>query len=309
MAKLEINIEGQRLQFFDNYSSSTQIDAIAGSISFSTFLDIETFGYKKITVLRNDVLVFTGEVIEKSIPNSIPPKPFVYKAESLPHILFESTLPVEAYPLQLEGSTLKDIVEYICSYFEITVLFDESASTEASTLYKESNIELDKTAGAIINDMVTQVGLILTHNADGNLVVTKQIEQSEIVLPRFTANNKSFDLRKFFHSYVALGQAPIGEDADIQAIANYDNIDSRRITTKIQDSGGVDTVEQKAIGMRADSLKSIKEGLTFNNFYCNVGDFITVGDDKLIINQIDYSFSSKGEMASIGVIDSNVYNR
>lgn len=309
MAKLEIIIDGKKLQFFDDYKSTSQIDSIAGNISFSTYFDIETFGYKNVKVLRNDVLVFTGEVVEKLIPNSIPPKPFIYKAESLPHILNESTLPVEAYPMQLEGSTLKDIVEYICSYFEITALFDQSASKEAATLYKESNIDLAKVAGQIINDLITQEGVILTHDADSNLVITKKIEQSEIVLPRFTSNNKSYDLRKFFNSYVALGQAPIGEDADIQAIAKYDNIDSRRITTKIQDSGGIDTIENKAIGMRADSLKSIKEGLTFNNFYCNVGDFITVGTEKLIINQIDYSFSSKGEVSSIGVIDSNVYNR
>jgi hypothetical protein len=309
MAKITLKVDGKELKYFDSFSFSTAIDAGCSSISFRSFMDIETFGYIKIEAYRNDVLIFTGEIINKTIPNSSPPQPFTYKAESLTHILFESTLPTDAYPLQLENSTLKDILEYICKFFEVTVLFDQSASSEASGTYKLADLGLGKTAGEIINDLVTQLGLILSHDSEGQLVITKKIEQSEITLPMYTTNDKSFDLKKFFHNYIALGQAPISDDADIQAIAVFDNIDTRRNTTQIQDSGGVDTVEKKAIGMRADSLKSIQQSLSFNNFFCNIGDFIMIDDLKLIVNQLDYSFNATGEVASISVIDANAYTR
>ena len=61
--------------------------------------------------------------------------------------------------------------------------------------------------------------------------------------------------------------------------------------------------------MRADSLKSIKQDLTFNNFFCNVGDFIIIGDLKLIINELNYSYNAKGEQSSVSLIDSKVYSR
>lgn len=309
MAKIKLKINGNEFRFFKNFTYSTQIDTISSSISFSSYENLETFGYVKVEAFRNDVLIFTGEIIDKDDSNSTPPKPRVYKAESLPHILFECTLPVDAYPLQLENSTLKDIVEFICGYFDVTVLFDQSASTEAGEAYKLSDLGLAKTAGEIINELVTNAGCILTHDSSGNLVITKSIEQEELILPRYTSNNKSFDLKKFFYNYIALGQAPIGEDADIQAIATFENIDIRRNTTKIQDSGGIESIENKARGMRADSLKAIKQGLEFNNFFCNVGDYVFIGNSKLIINSLSYSNSSKGEKASINIIDSQIYIR
>ena len=309
MTQLKIKVDNKELLYFDSFAYSTQIDAGAASVSFSSFIDFETFGYLDVQVFRNDVLIFTGEITNKVVPDGLPAKPFNYKCETKTHVLFESTLPTGAYPLQLENSTLKDIVEYICSFFDITVLFDQSTETEAKSAYKLADLGLGKTAGQLINDLITQQGLILSHNADGFLIITKSIEQSEITLPRYSDNNKSYDLKKFFHNYIALGQAPIGADADIQAIAKFTNIPENRNITKIQDSGGIGAIESKALGMRADSLKAIKQSLTFDNFFCNVGDFIILGDLKLIVNQLNYSFSSSGEKASISVIDSNIYTR
>ncbi len=309
MAKIQLKINGEILRFFDSFSYSTQLDAISSSLSFNSFLNIDAFDYANVEAYRNGVLIFTGEIISKSIPKETPPKPFNYKAESLTHILSESTLPTESYPLQLENSTLKDIVEYICSFFEITVIFDQSASEEAAGKYKLSDLGLGKTAAELINDLVTQVGLILTHDAYGQLVITKDVIQSEILLPRWTSNKKSFDLKKFFHNYIALGQAPIGEDNDIQAIASFTNIDERRNTTKIQDSGGIDTIEKKAEGMRVDSLKAIKQSLSFDQFFCNIGDFVYINNYKLIINQLNYSYNAGGEVSSISIVDSQIYER
>jgi hypothetical protein len=308
MPKIELKIEGKKLRFFNNFSFSDQIDTISGGVSFTTFQDFETFDYKVVEAFRDGILIFTGEIIGKDIPETSPPEPFTYRCESLTHIL-SCTLPTEAYPLQLENSTLKDIVEYICGFFDLEVVFDQSASAEASGQYKLSDLKLAESASSIINELVTQVGCILSHDANGRLIVTKNIEQNQITLPRYLSNNKSFNLKDFYHNYIALGQAPVGEDADIQAIARFSNIDDRRNITKIQDSGGIDTIEKKAEGMRSDSLKSIDQGLNFTNFFCNIGDFIKIGDNKLIINQLNYTYNSGGEAASISVVDSQVYER
>jgi hypothetical protein len=308
MPKIKLKINGKILKFFDSFSFSDQIDAIAGSISFNSFLDIDAFDYADVKAYRNGILIFTGEIIKKTISDETPPKPFNYKAESSTHIL-SCSLPTEAYPLQLDNSTLKDVVEYICSFFEITVIFDQSSENKANSQYKLSDLGLGETASKLINDLVTQVGLILTHDVYGRLIVTKSIIQDEIILPRYLSNGKTFDLKKFFYNYIALGQAPVGESDDIQAIARFSNIDKRRNTTKIQESGGIDTIEQKAKGMRTDSLKSISHGLSFNNFFCDIGNFVYINDNKLIINQLNYSNNASGEVASISLIDSQIYER
>jgi hypothetical protein len=309
MAKLTLKINGKVFPFFNSFSYSVQIDAIASSISFNTYENFETFAYTPVQVFRDDVLIFTGEIIDKSRTDKTPPEPYNYKALSLTHVLSESTLPTEAYPLHLENSTLKDIVEFICGFFEVTVLFDISAESEANGQYKLSNLSLGEEASKIINQLVTDAGLILTHDAQGQLIITKEILQSEIRFPLFLSNNQAFDLTKFFHNYIALGQTPVTEDSDIQAIARFENIDQRRNTTKIQDSGDISTIEQKALGMRADSLKNIRQNLSFNDFFANVGDYVKLNDIKLVINQLDYSYNSSGEACNIGLLDSVIYER
>ena len=305
---IELKVNGNKLDFFTSFGFSTRIDTIASSISFGSFLNIDAYDYALVEAYRNGILIFTGEIINKTDPKETPQKPFTYKAESLPHIL-SCTLSVEAYPLQLENSTLKDIIEYICSFFELTVVFDQSTETEANESYELSDLKLGESAGKIINELITSAGLILSHNAYGELVVTKEILQSEISLPRYTSDRTSYDLKKFFHNYIALGQAPVGESDDIQAIATFTNIDERRNTTKIQDSGGIDAIEKKAEGMRLDSLKSIKQGLSFNNFFCNIGDFIFIDDLKLVINELNYTYGVGSEVATISVLDSKIYER
>lgn len=309
MPKLKLKIDGKEFVFFNSFSYSTQIDTIASSVSFNTFANFETFAYTPIQVFRNDTLIFTGEIINKDMSDETPPKPINYKALSLTHILTESTLPTEAYPLHLQNSTLKDIIEFICSFYDITVLFDVSASEGANSQYELADLQLAKVAGAIINDLVTEEDLILTHNAFGELIITKEILQNEIKLPLYLSNNQKFDLTKFYHNYIALGQTPMTEDSDIQAIARFDNIDKRRNTTKIQDSGDISTIEQKALGMRSDSLKNIKQSVAFNNFFANIGDYVKLNDVKLVINQLDYTDNAKGEAATISLLDSQVYER
>lgn len=309
MSKIKIKINGKEIRKFDSFAFSDQINTLFAVVSFNSFIDFQDYEYLLVQAFRDDVLIFTGEIINKNTPTETPPKPFTYKCESLTHILSESTLPTEAYPLQLDNGTLKEIVEYICSFFDIKVVFDVSAQNEANLAYELADLELGKKSGNIINDLVTQQGLILSHDAFGRLVVTKNIEQTLVYLPKFLSSGKSFDLKKLFYNYIALGQAPIGQDADIQAIARFSNIDQRRNITKIQDSGGIDSIEQKAIGMRADSLKSLTNKYEFLNFFCNVGDFIKIDNNKLIINQIDYSYNATGESCSVSLLDSQIYHR
>jgi len=308
MARITIKVANNELLRFDGFSYTDQINTATASASFNTFIDFDEYAYLNVEIFRDDVLILTGDIINKSGTETIPPKPFTYKVESKPYKL-KSSLPTEAYPLQLENDTLKGIVEYICSFFEVTVVFDQSAEIEAESAYKLTDLKLAEFAHNIIDELVTEEGLPLSHNADGHLVITKEIEQNEIVLPKHMSNGKTTDLKKLFHNYIALGQAPIGEDADIQAIARFDNIPETRSITKIQNSGGIASIEAKAAGMRADSLRAIQQTLTYNNFFCNVGDFIILGDFKLVVNQINYSQSVTGDKAIISVIDSNIYTR
>jgi hypothetical protein len=71
----------------------------------------------------------------------------------------------------------------------------------------------------------------------------------------------------------------------------------------------VATIERKALGMRSDSLKSVTQDISFNNFFCNIGDYIIIDDLKLVVNSLDYSFNSTGEVASISLLDSKTYER
>ena len=84
---IKLKIDGQELKFFDKFGYSAQIDTVYNSISFSSFKNFETFDYLKVEAFLDDLLIFTGEIVGKTIPDSTPPEPFTYKCESLTPLL------------------------------------------------------------------------------------------------------------------------------------------------------------------------------------------------------------------------------
>ncbi len=309
MPKLEIKVNGEKLEYFNNVSLSTQIDAISSSFRFNTFLDIQTYEFAKIEALRDNVLIFTGKIFGKTKPDEPISKPFNYKCYSLTGILEDSTLPLEMYPIQTQNKTIKEIIQSICDYFEITLKVDSSADSDLSKSYEFQDQSPDAIAADIINNLCSQNNLILTHNAKGELIITKTIGTDATLNSNITGSNKSYNYRKFYRKYVILGQQSIGNDTTKQAESSFNVIDEKRNITKIQMDGDSDITKKQADALKYDSYKANTYTIELHDDFINVGEKLIINNVKSICNAITYNYKAGSERCSVSFLNYKVYQR
>jgi len=309
MSEIIIKINGEKLEFFDNVVFSSQINSISSSFSFNTFYDIPLYEFAKIQVYRNNVLFFTGTVIEKIDPNNTSPEPFNYKCYSLTGILEDCTIPLESYPIQTKEKTLKEIVENLCNNFEITVKIDSSASSDISSEYEIKDQSPDSRVSDIINNLCSQQNLILTHNAKGELIITKKVLGNNETYPFIVKSQKRYNYRSFYYQYNVLGQQPANDDTEKEISTRFSNIDKKRTITVIQNEGDSSITQKQANAVRNDSYKSNSLNIEFNDFFANVGNIFIVDDVKCLCNSVNYNYNSKGETCAVSLLNSKVYQR
>lgn len=309
MPDVIVKINGEKLEYFENLTLSTQIDAVASSLSISTFYDIPTYEFAKIEVLRNGILIFTGTVISKVSPGEPTPKPFNYKCYSLTGILQDCALPLEAHPVQVQNKSLKEIVENICSYFNIIVKIDSTAVSESNNTYTLQDQSPAEKAIMIINKLCSQRNLILTHNSRGELIITKKISLSQAVYPNIISSNKSYNYRNFFNAYNVIGQQSIGNDTIRQAESKFSNIPTERTTTKIQRDGDSSITKDQATALKYDSYKSNTFNIEFHDYFVNTGELFIINNVKSICNAMNYNYKAGQETCSISLLNSKVYER
>ena len=309
MFKTVIKINGEKLEFFDNIAFSTSLNAISSSFSFSTFYIIANYEFAKIEVLRDDVLYFTGKVIAPTFPNSAKPEPITYKCYSLTGELEDCTLPLSSYPIQTKNKSLKEIIEGIVLSFDIIVKFDKSADSDINKKYTLQNQNPTEKASSIINRLCTQYNLIVTHNAKGELIVTKKIIGEQANYPIPIKSPRSYNYRKFYNQYLILGQKSIKGGSSRQATAKFTNIPESRNISKIQKDGDADSSIEQANAMRAASYNSNSLTLEFHDYFGNVGEIYDIDDVKLIANSMNYSQKAGSETCTICLLNKRIYDR
>jgi len=309
MIELIIKINGEKLQFFDNVSLSTSIDAISSSFSFDTFYDVINYEFSKIEVLRDNIIIFTGKVFSKTVPNDNKPKPFNYQCYSTSGILEDCTIPLELYPLQSHNTTLKEIIEKICNYFEVIVKFDASAISDVNKKYTYEDQSPTTKVASIINKLCTEKNLIVTHNAKGELIITKSVIGNNAAPPILIKSNKSYNYRKFFNKYVVVGQKSFRGGSVREATATFEQIEEKRNTTKVLTSGDADSAQEQADSIKNDSYKSNKLKLDYHDYIANIGDIYEIEGVKLIANSMNYKYKAGLETCSVDLLNLKVYSR
>jgi len=309
MSDIEIKVNGQKLKFFDNVTLSTSIDAIASTFAFSSFYDLPEYEFSKIEVKRNRILIFSGVVIGKDVPNNVQLQPFTYRCYTKTGILEDCTLPQAAYPIQTANKTLKEIVNSICSNFNITVKIDPSAAGDVTGTYKIQNQEPDQKAKDIINSLCSQKNLVLSHNNKGDLIITKKVLGKQARIPLTLGANRTYNYRGFYGKYLVLGQQSILGDTERVAEETFNNIPSERNITKIQRDGDSGNTSNQALAMKYDSYKGNQQSIQFNDYFANVGDLVVFDRVKMIVNSMNYNYRAGSETCTINLLNTKIYER
>ena len=195
-----LKIKKYKVTAFNKFSLNLNFNGIASTFSFLFYLspdnelhkELAHVGhYHKCTVEHNGEVILTGRLISKKFKSNGQTHLMQVSGYSLSGVLQDSSIPIESFPLQSDGLSLKEIANKLTNPFGITAII---GSTGTSIVKKEKSfIEkgqelVDDVMSSVIGKTEADIGsspaeylgklasernLVLTSTAGGNILFTR----------------------------------------------------------------------------------------------------------------------------------------
>lgn len=173
-----IKVDDKELKVWNNLSIALSVDAIR-KCSFD--VPNEDVFRKKFQPLKKQSLkifyknriIFTGFCLSPEITTET----LRIIGHSRPAILENCTASIEKYPLEWKNTPINEIAQDLCDEFGISAKFDDTKKTK----FKRVDLQIGTEILSFLSDLANQRGFIISDNAFGDLVFTKEIKTTKIV--------------------------------------------------------------------------------------------------------------------------------
>lgn len=334
-----INIAGQSYDFFNKISIDLKYGSSASVFNFSALFDPENpthrrifrpLSYQPVTItsdLRERLL--TGVIIRHKFSRAANRVLSNFQGYSSTGVLSDSAIDIGNYPLEYSNLTFREIAEKLIAPYNITLTVDPSV-TGADDVIEEITAENNTTIYSFLNNIAAQRNLVLTHNALGNLLLTRpNTSESPVATFRqsIPATRMSLDVNgQGIHSDITvLKQADIINDNASELTINNTLINSFRPIVKQQNVGNDVTVEEAARNVRANELRSIRlsietdrwqwlrnqtrETMTPNNIISVISpDNYIFNRTSFFVESVKLNADNEKETATLSCVLPEVYN-
>lgn len=270
MSELSIKIGGQRFDNWNNFKISLVYNSIASTFSFDGLILTQDrkklfkpLSYHTCQVYFGNELLLTGTILNTSTSVSSNINLGSISGYSKPGILDDCSIPLESYPLQFDGLTLKEISEKLCKPFNIGISITDNVKDSMNEKYDTITADEEKTVKDFICELAIQKNIIVTHNAKGELVFTRlNIDKPSIAtfLEGIPTTNISLSCNgQGLHSNItAQKQASIDIDSSGEETIKNDLVSIFRPIVKTQTTGTNKDTLSVAKRTRANELQAIQ---------------------------------------------------
>lgn len=169
---VQIFIANTRFEFWTNLTIKRAIDNI-DVITFEAPFEPDApgfrelflpFQYKTITVKVGNILLLSGVIISIN-PSVADSNIITVSGYSLPGVLHDCTMPANAFPLEFNGITLKEIAKAISKPFGLSVDF----AVDPGTAFDKIAIEPTEKADTFLSKLARKKNLVIASTNDGKL--------------------------------------------------------------------------------------------------------------------------------------------
>jgi prophage tail gpP-like protein len=169
-----IKIDGKRFRGWDGLELKRSVDGVS-SVVFSAPFDSsspgqrETFRplqYKSLVVQVGNERYFTGTLVTP-ISNGDPNQTIVeLSGYGYPGVLEDCTAPVTAFPLELNGLSLREIADTVAGFYNVGAVFEADAGAK----FRRVKLEADGELLPFLIDLAQQRNLVIADTKDGDLL-------------------------------------------------------------------------------------------------------------------------------------------
>lgn len=287
---MKVFINGQAYLQYEKLELSLNYDTVASSYKLNARVDMDDpehvklfrpLSFNKVEISVGDFKVFTGSFISHDYRTSENPELYNVGGYSLPGVLADCEIPTEAYPLQDDSKTLKEIIEKIISPFGLSLHVNQIASDDANLPIAKAVARQSEKCASYITKLASQFNIIVGHSESGRLLLTRvRLNEAPQGVYRFgdsgyTSGSIRVDASQIHSRYTVKRQTSLSSgDSDPNAESIVDNsvIPVFRPTIKTQSVGSGDLSDTAVKSLRAKELGSISFKITVNSLVYPNGD-------------------------------------
>jgi len=337
MSSLSLKISGRKFDFFNSFELNLAYNSIASTFSFEGLIfDEETknlfkpLSYKECKVYMDDELLLTGTILNTSTSAENQDSLASISGYAKTGVLDDCNIPTSLYPLQSDKLTIKEIIEKLLKPFSLSLIVDSLAQSSVNTKFDKSTADSDQTIKSYINELTTQRNIILSHNENGNLLLTKlNLKQPSVAtyiegMPS-TKISLSVDGQSM-HSHITVQkQASIEVDVAGEQTLTNDLVTSYRPVVKQQTEGSNNETEDSVNSVLGSELRNIQLTIVTDRWKWTDGQKINIIKPNNIIDvksptnfinnltrffveSISYSGNQEGIIATINCVLPEVYS-
>jgi prophage tail gpP-like protein len=177
-----VEFEGTRFEFFTEVSITLEYAAINSKFTIKGLRDFKNPLHTRLfkPLSYNTVVIYskkgekllTGTILNSVTTDQSEDALSVLSGYSKTGVLNDCKIPRELYPLEFNGLSLRVIAETLCKPFGISVVITNDGGV-ADEAINEVTADQNQTPAGFITEIAKQRNLIVSHDADGNLLITK----------------------------------------------------------------------------------------------------------------------------------------
>ncbi len=333
-----VKIGNKQFDYFVGLNMSRRYDAVCSDFSLDIYFNPDNEGhklltkpcsYQKVTIEENGKLLLTGVLLNNGYKSSPVPELTTLNGYSLPGVLEDCEIPKDAYPLQNNGLSLKNITERIIKHFGIKLLVDSAVQSKVNEKYNTVKASDQQKVKEYICELAAQKHVMVSHDENGNLLFTEVKSTSKPIyhitdttpntlFPSITLDVNAQDM----HSSITVHkQASTASPNAGSATVKNPYVTAYRPRVVRQSSGSEVDTKLAARNILSEELKNIKltiemVGWELNGSLIAPNQIISVTDPSLylynktyfFIEQVDYRRSASETGATLHCYLPEVYN-
>lgn len=273
---MELKIGGNTYRKFNGFTVLLTYDSVASAFSFSAYFNPENkdhkelfkpCSYKSCTVEHGGERLLSGTILGHRFIQEPTAKLATLSGYSRAGVLEDCQIPVDLYPLQSDGLTLKELAEKLCEPFNISVVVSESVKELAEETFDSTTADPKQTIKAYLSELAAQKGIILSHTPFGNIILTKANTTGKPIA-HFDGGigNTSVELsvngQAMHDTITVIGQASTDTDNASEDSVINPFVAVKRPKVAVQSSGTDNNTQQAARALLSEEMKNIQVKIT-----------------------------------------------
>jgi prophage tail gpP-like protein len=274
-----LKVGNKKIEKFNSIDITLKYDSVASTFAFSFYYDVEKGSpignignYARCVIEDDGEVLITGTILSPTYQDGSVKSLSGISGYSVTGVLEDCQIPIELYPLQSDGKSLKEITERLIKKFGFGLVIDQGKNfkeiiDKANEVIETSIAEASQSIKAYLATIASQKNIIISHTPNGSLRFTRSYASGKSKYT-FESGQPNVSINVVFSGQPMHSEITVVKQADIdggnagEATVKNPYVNTYRPRVILQTSGSdVDSL-QAAKNALAEELKNIRIVIT-----------------------------------------------